>query len=129
MANRILMADDDSVILLLHRRLLVNHGFPGEIIQFQNGKELLDLLMSEKETEPNTLILLDIRMPEMDGWTFLDNVENHDFPTNLHVYIISSSVDISDRKKASQYNQVIGYIEKPLNDVMCKQVIEKAAAL
>jgi CheY-like chemotaxis protein len=129
MAERILMVDDDSVILFVQKRNLIRNGFSGEIIQFQNGRELLDFLKSEKNAEPNTLVLLDIRMPEMDGWTFLDVVQNHNLATELSVYMVSSSVDISDREKASQYDQVIGYIEKPLDDAKCKQLIEKADEL
>src|SRR5690606_9978021 len=60
------------------------------------------------------LILLDIRMPVMDGWTLLEEMNAKKIGVNHNVVMLTSSTSPSDRAKAMAYPFVMGYLEKPL---------------
>ena len=73
--------------------------------------ELMNYLMTENAILPHVLFL-DLNMPEMTGWDFLDKFNpNHE---EAQIYILSSSVDERDISKASQYSIVKDYLSKPL---------------
>jgi CheY-like chemotaxis protein len=61
------------------------------------------------------LLLLDINMPVMSGWDFLDAIRLRSYADQVYAVIVSSSIDTGNHKKAEQYKQVIGYLEKPIN--------------
>ena len=65
-----------------------------------------------------TVLLLDINMPAWSGWDFLDNFEKLDdkIKKQIKIYILSSSIDVNDKHRASENKNVVGYIEKPLSE-------------
>jgi CheY-like chemotaxis protein len=67
--------------------------------------------------------LLDINMPVMNGWEFLQAVQTTDFADSLSVIMVTSSIDQGDREQARQFKQVITFMEKPLNVETCKQIL------
>ncbi|MDL5048944.1 response regulator [Oscillatoria amoena NRMC-F 0135] len=74
------------------------------------------------DTEPS-IVLLDINMPTMTGWEFLDEYDHLDasVKNSLKVYILSSSVDERDKERAAQNKNVVDYLIKPLTaDVVGK---------
>ena len=63
----------------------------------------------------NYLVILDLNMPEINGWQFLDAIK--ELPcTSTKVVIVSSSINIADREKAKTYSPVINFITKPLKE-------------
>ena len=115
MTKKLLIVDDDPVFRLITKRL-VSHSFPEkEIMQFENGKEACEFLRSSKNKIKRAQILLDINMPVMNGWEFLDACSIEADKSDLHIYIVTSSVDESDKKKAENYPIVKGFVEKPLS--------------
>lgn len=107
-----LIVEDDKVISKIHQ-LRMNKLTPTNCIICFNGKEALDYLDSRKENK-STLILLDINMPVMDGWEFLDNCHSRAYNFQLVVIIVTSSLFDLERKKAKEYELVKGYYSKPL---------------
>jgi CheY-like chemotaxis protein len=79
-----------------------------ERLSFNNPKEALKYL----ETNKADLILLDINMPEMNAWEFLGHMQ--DMLLHHTVIIVSSSINPQDRVKASTYENVKGFLNKPL---------------
>jgi response regulator RpfG family c-di-GMP phosphodiesterase len=61
-------------------------------------------------------------MPVMNGWQFLDAVEQRPYSDQIFVIIVTSSIDYEDRIKAQGYSHVIDYIEKPLNIETCERI-------
>ena len=91
-----------------------------EIMACLNGKYAIDQLMDIQRVDPEKLpdyILLDINMPIMNGWEFLDEFKrlNIDPLGKCKIYIISSSVFSNDINKARSYPLVKDFISKPLN--------------
>jgi CheY-like chemotaxis protein len=68
------------------------------------------------------VLLMDINMPVMDGWQFLDSLGKLENPPLVHVVIVTSSIDTIDKRKATKYPQVIGFFEKPLTQENCLQM-------
>lgn len=108
----ILVVDDDSIVRKLHHKNLEMSDIDHEITTFENGKEAMEYM--ERKQDPNTsfLVLLDINMPVMDGWEFLENYK--ETGTNeTFVLMVTSSIDGSDKDKAYTFPNVIGFYEKP----------------
>lgn len=122
MRLKVLIIDDDPIILVLHKSIAVRSGLCTEPLSFQTGKAALDYLCKENNAEEKYLLLLDIHMPLMNGWEFLDTVKSTTLWEQMKVILISSSIDARDHEKAKQYSQVIRYIEKPLQFDICPQL-------
>lgn len=92
--------------------------FCSDVIVYNNGKEAIDGLRSlvKEKKEMPSLIFLDLNMPVMDGWEFLDDfitIPNNNIE-KVHVYVISSSIDANDFIRARNYEVVNNYILKPI---------------
>ena len=124
MSLKVLVVDDDEIIVFLHNMIMEDNGMASDSLSFQNGKEAFDYLNSENNLNQTCLVLLDINMPVMNGWQLLDNIQSAPYAKNIHVVMVTSSIDTEDREKASQYPQVIAYFEKPLNNKSLKQLKE-----
>lgn len=112
--NRILLVDDDPINNLINKRLLGKVEL-GEIIEeYLDGESALDRIDALSDTE-SSLILLDINMPVINGWEFLDKYNTRFSERNDTIIILSSSIDFLDRVKAKEYPIVSGFFEKPLS--------------
>ena len=111
--KNIVLIDDDAINNLLNRQFL-SFVLPSSTINtFHDARLLIRYLEEGKIARPD-LILLDINMPEMDGWEFLFHVER--INCKADVMILSSSLHWDDMNKANEYEQVKCYIEKPLTE-------------
>jgi CheY-like chemotaxis protein len=116
----ILLVDDDEINNFISIKLIKKVLLNTEIIACLNGKFAIDELLEISRKDPNKLpdyILLDINMPIMNGWEFLDEYikQKIDPEGKTKIYIISSSVFSNDISKAKSYPQVKDFISKPLN--------------
>ncbi len=105
----IVLIDDDPISTFLTEKLISSMiEEPCQILKYQSAKQALDEI---RDIHPNYLFL-DLNMPEMNGWDFLDHFQPVTKETKI--YIVSSSVDEQDIFKARQYTQVREYLSKPL---------------
>jgi CheY-like chemotaxis protein len=117
----ILLVDDDPIVNFLSERVLTKMGF-NNITAVTDGKQVLDSL--KKENCPN-LVFLDINMPVMDGFSFLTQTVKEMLCMGMNVVILTSSSRQKDKDQASQFSNVVDYIEKPLNKDKVLQVLGK----
>lgn len=108
----ILLVDDDTVCLMVCERFLQIIGTHALVTKAINGRDALRHLLRDNPTR-NVLVLLDLNMPIMNGWEFLDSIRCIEMLSNIRVVIISSSIDAADVKKSRHYPMVDRYIEKP----------------
>lgn len=111
------IVDDDKIFTYGVKKLLSVTDFCNSILIFQNGEEAikhLRLIFNSPEVLPD-VILLDLNMPIMDGWQFLDEFVKMQPAKKIKIYILSSSIDMQDLNKAAQYKAVSKFFSKPLN--------------
>jgi CheY-like chemotaxis protein len=111
--DSIFLVDDDPINNLINKRLLGKTGVTNVIKEFLDGEYALQVL-STIDPNQQVLIFLDINMPVMNGWDFLDRYMEI-FPHRKDtILILSSSIDFQDKQKAIEYKVVYGFLEKPL---------------
>ena len=88
-------------------------GFEIEILQFANAAEALFFLQNEMPCHQKTALFLDLFMPVLNGWQFLDKISDPD-RRFIDIYILSSSVSLVDIDRATANPKVKGYISKPI---------------
>lgn len=125
--NTICIIDDDPIFVFGSKILLRNNSFASDYLVCQNGQEALDTIMPLIESEERLpeVIFLDLNMPIMDGWEFLDEFGKISRESGIRIYILSSSVDSRDLERAKKYDIVSGFIAKPLTDVKIKELAQE----
>lgn len=114
MECKILIVDDDPTSLFLHNSLIVKSGICQDPLQFLNGEEAFEYLEAQSHSQRPFLVLLDLDMPVMDGWEFLEKLEENKLPVQVDVVIVTASIDKSDRQRAKKLERVAAYLTKPI---------------
>jgi len=123
--KKLIFIDDSPLDHFILKRILNKYQLAYEVNCTSNGQEVIEYL-EEHKGDKNSLpdiILLDLYMPEFNGWAFLDKVQ-HVYPKlvkPLKIYILSSSINPKDMQHTKQYKCVKSFIFKPIT----KEVLEK----
>lgn len=119
-----LIVDDDEISLMLSEMMFEGDSFFEEPKKFLDGSYALDYLKEDYSHDKIYAIILDINMPLMNGWEFLENIEPFVSSKNTYVFMLSSSSDKSDIAKSDKFNLVKGYFTKPLQKEHLAQIQE-----
>lgn len=125
----VMVIDDDEDSLLICNLRLKKSGFTQEVITCLTVQEALNYFESVSKNPDSgkcvpEIIFLDLNMPEVNGWDFLDSFGTHyhkQFP-NTSIFILSSSIDPDDAERASFEPLVMGFISKPLKETHLKKL-------
>ncbi|MEN9336786.1 MAG: hypothetical protein RLZZ500_1773 [Bacteroidota bacterium] len=117
--RHILLVDDDIIIDYLHKKILQKAGFNNSITTVYNGKEAIERLLCLNERldkNDGLLLLLDLNMPILNGWQFLEEFQNIQMQLKytIDIFILSSSNNPDDINSLKQNPLVKGYLNKPL---------------
>jgi CheY-like chemotaxis protein len=128
--NHILLIDDSEIDNLVNKRMLERAGFQGKITVKKSALAAIEYLQNMCTSEYDELpdiIYLDIRMPEIDGFGFLelfgklpDRIQH-----KIMITMLSSSIDLDDHRRAMSYPNVISFLNKPLSKQAISEVSEK----
>jgi CheY-like chemotaxis protein len=118
----VLIVDDDEGVRFFHRIIVSQSTLSAEPLSFINGEEVLNYLDQNSNETDTYLILLDINMPGMNGWDFLDTINVKSYCSQVHIVVVTSSVDRADHEKAKSYTMVIDFVEKPISVEECKRI-------
>ncbi len=118
--------DDDPIFVFGTKRMMELVGFCNSFMIFHNGHEAIEFLrprVIKGENLPE-IILLDLNMPIMDGWQFLDELMTIPSVKKITIFIITSSIDPNDMEKVKKYGAVSNYFIKPINADQLKIIME-----
>ncbi|WP_340066266.1 response regulator [Ascidiimonas aurantiaca] len=113
--------DDDPFYTEMLKRIIGIKRFSEQVLVFENGKEALDFFQDtiheKDESKLPKLLLLDINMPEMDGWEFLNAFETFKdkYQKEIIIYLVSSSINPKDIMRAKEIALVTDYFVKPIS--------------
>lgn len=122
--NSIYVVEDDPISTYVIKLALNEHPSFKESIEFKNGQEAADhLSASVNNGQLPELILLDINMPVLDGWGFLQYFQDMKIDGNIPVIMLTSSINPEDIEKAQQHQLVKGFLSKPLNKSKLDEIL------
>lgn len=123
----ILLIDDDEINNFINEAILKISLSHSRIISYLDPIEANKFLLEDYIHNPvPAIIFLDINMPQMSGWEILENLEKHIdiLKQNLSVFMISSSIDSSDREKSLKSSLVKDFVSKPLSKEFVQNLLQ-----
>jgi two-component system chemotaxis response regulator CheY len=123
-----ILVDDDSLCNVISTMMLENAFGEVDIKAFTKPEEALEFIEREyAENSCPTILFLDINMPRIDGWQFLERYEkfSQEVKQQIKIYILSSSINRKDKIKAESDKNVEGFISKPLDIEILTFISEK----
>jgi CheY-like chemotaxis protein len=126
--RKVYCIDDNETDLFISEKYLKTFLVNPEVTLFTNGKEAMGKLLNLKHSRSSDFpdyILLDLHMPDMNGWDFLDEFyrQKIDLCCQSEFFILTSSVSHIDNNRSKQYPIVKNFISKPLNQNKFKETI------
>ena len=126
----IAIIDDDKICRLVVKKQIESNPSSTHILEFDNGRSTLDYLL-ENRNNPEALpdlIFLDLMMPIMDGWGFLNGLGEFvgDLIKVTKIFILTSSIDPEDKLRAERFDLVNRFINKPVNLRTIQRIMNQA---
>ena len=119
-----LIVDDDPIVTFLQSKIVSKTGLDEDPTVFKEPQEALDFLKENltNDSEIHYLIMLDINMPALDGWEFLNHLKEIPNNEQCHVVMVTSSIDRKDKRNAANDPHVVDFIEKPVSAKHCNKL-------
>ncbi len=126
--SSMIVIDDNEISNILVQKLIDYENLTDQLSTFQYAQEALDYLkaIGDDHTAFPKVIFLDVNMPQMDGWEFLDEFAqlSDKAKQDCHLFMLSSSISEADIEKANQYKEVTEYVTKPITREILQHIKE-----
>jgi len=117
--SRVFIIDDDPIHQRIAQIMIDKYQLFDSYASYTDASQALEFLEHNADLIHNLpdVILLDLNMPVIDGWAFLDRYEviAEKINKTVKIYIVTSSVDEKDKLRSQKYSYVSGFISKPLS--------------
>lgn len=111
-----ILIDDSNFDLFIYEKLIVKSGIANSVKPFNSARLALEYITKEQSKIPESIILLDLQLPGMNGFEFIDQF--HHLPDELKnkfkIFMLSSTIDNNDIEKARLSPYIIDLLSKPL---------------
>jgi YesN/AraC family two-component response regulator len=128
--NKIVTAgivDDDDIFTYGFKKSAAIKNLFNKVLSFGDGREAIDYLKDPRNSNhlPDVLFV-DINMPVMNGWEFIDAFEEirSQLGNCITLYVISSSIDLEDIKRAKNNTLIVDYLLKPIDKIYLKDIFD-----
>ena len=118
--------DDDPIFVFGTKKIMKLANFCNSFMVFPNGEEAINNLkpiIKDNSANMPDIILLDLNMPIMDGWQFLDEFTKIPCQKEITIYIVTSSIDPQDIEKAKNYDKISNYLVKPISTEQLQEIL------
>jgi CheY-like chemotaxis protein len=125
--------DDNKIYQFMLTRIINNNNLAESIIAFSDGEKAIQYLTDNKATNENIpdIIFLDVNMPILDGWQFIEEYASikNEIKKKVVIFMLSSSVNPIDIERASRINEISDYIIKPMKLEELKRIFANLESL
>ena len=125
--SKVYIIDDDPIHQRIAQIMITKHQLYDEFVSYTEAAKAIEALENNYKNSDllPDVILLDLNMPVMDGWDFLEKFDKikDTFTKEIRIFIVSSSVDEKDISRSQSYVTVKGFISKPLNPEIIRKTI------
>lgn len=133
MLNRTMIVNDNDLLIMIAEMMIRSANFAEETIKANDGLEAIhyfdSLIENESDLSSNApeFLFLDLHMPNMDGWEFLEifSEKYSSYFPNLKIAIMSASVEMNEKQILRKYPMVIDIIDSPINEEILNGIISK----
>ena len=122
-----ILIDDSAFDLFIYEKLIFKSGIGNSVKAFNAAQDALDFLVEEGEHLPKTVILLDLQMPGMNGFEFIEQFDllPQSLKNKTRIYMLSSTIDTRDIEKAKASLHIIDLLSKPLEIGLLKSILQE----
>ncbi len=120
--HSIMLIDDEAIDNFVNEKLIKHYFFSDKVYIHTSAKSALEFFINidKMENIPETLIpeyiFLDLNMPMIDGWGFLQEYEKLDLSFDCKIVVLTASVDPNEKERAKRFKNVVGFYSKPLSE-------------
>jgi len=120
-----MLIDDNEATNFHHQIIIEDADCCNELVIFEYADEALEYLKDNSKTPP-TVIFLDINMPRMNGWEFLEEYKKleENRKSQIVIVMLTTSLNESDKEKAAQISEVADFKHKPLMEEMLEKLLQ-----
>jgi len=126
--NYVLLIDDDKVTNYYNQRIVNKYDKIKDVVAVTSGKKALEYLKNAEKglVEKPNLIFLDINMPAMNGWEFVQEYKklNADFTKDIKLVMLTTSNNPDDYQRSLQIDSIDGFINKPLSTDLLSEIVK-----
>ncbi|MES2394605.1 MAG: response regulator [Bacteroidota bacterium] len=126
--NSVMLIDDGAVDNFINEKLIRYYFFSDKVYVHTSAKSALEFFKNIEKigSIPESLIpdyiFLDLNMPMIDGWGFLQEYERLDLSFDCKIVVLTASVDPNDKERAKKIKNIIDFFCKPLSEEMLKSL-------
>jgi CheY-like chemotaxis protein len=109
-----ILIDDDEIFIMMTRKMMESSNFHKSPMSFTSGESAFSFMEKNYSAKDSYIVFLDINMPNMNGWEFLNKIQPFVTEDNTYVFMTTSSIDDEDIAKAGENSLVVKFLSKPV---------------